>query len=470
MDNLSHRLIEFGDFQVNLTERELLRDGRAVPLTLKAFDVLLTLVENQGHIVEKVRLMEAVWPDSFVEESNLTRNVSTLRQVLGDTRDEPRYIETIAKRGYRFIASVREVIGDEERAGKEIIPRVASESFAVPKENIEPVGGAVPLDSKFYILRPADNDFHVAIDRKDSIILVKGARQMGKTSLLARGLQRARETGAKVVFTDFQVLSSSDFNSAESLFLTLGNLIAEQLDLDVSPGSIWRADNSPNVNFERYMRREVLKKAAPLVWGLDEVDRLFNYDFGSEIFGLFRSWHNMRSLDPTGPWRQLTLAIVYATEAHLFITDVNQSPFNVGTQLQLDDFSLEQVKELNYRYGSPLRDPDEIERFFDLVGGHPYLVRRGLYEMARGMGLEDFETQADHDEGPLGNHLRRIIVTLSKDAALCDVVRGILQGQPCPSAESFYRLRSAGLMAGDSARTVRPRCRLYAEYLKQHLL
>jgi AAA domain-containing protein len=92
------------------------------------------------------------------------------------------------------------------------------------------------------------------------------------------------------------------------------------------------------------VQREVLDKIpAPIVWGLDEVDRLFHCDFGSEIFGLFRSWHNQRALEPTGPWSRLTLAMAYATEAHLFIADLNQSPFNVGTGLTLGDFTLEIV-------------------------------------------------------------------------------------------------------------------------------
>lgn len=475
MDNRAKLFYEFGDFRIDMAQRELQRSGRAVSLTLKAFDLLLVLVENRGQIVEKEKLLDAVWPDSFIEESNLTRNISTLRHALGDTRDEPRYIETISKRGYRFIAGVKEIFDEAKVAprretGEQTPVVAAARKLALPKENNEPVGGAVPLDSEFYIVRPADTEFHDAIARQDSIVLIKGSRQMGKTSLLARGLQRAREAGATVVLTDFQFLSATDFDSAETLYLTLSNLIAEQLDLEVSPRSIWRADNSANVNFERYIRREVLKKVGgPLVWGLDEVDRLFSCNFGSEVFGLFRSWHNMRSLDPAGPWRQLTLAIVYATEAHLFITDVNQSPFNVGTQVQLDDFTIEQVEELNSRYGSPLNDRAEVERFYGLVGGHPFLVRRGLYEMARGMALPEFESQSDRDEGPLGNHLRRIMVALSKDPGLMDVMRAVLEGQPCPTPESFYRLRSAGLITGNSARDPRPRCLLYRAYLKQHL-
>src|SRR5204863_6992379 len=107
------------------------------------------------------------------------------------------------------------------------------------------------------------------------------------------------------------------------------------------------------LNFRLYMRREVLGRLEThLVWGLDEVDRLFSCPFASEVFGLFRSWHNERALDPAGPWSRLTLAMSYATEAHLFITDLNQSPFNVGTALALRDFTAEQVGELNQRYAA----------------------------------------------------------------------------------------------------------------------
>ena len=81
-----------------------------------------------------------------------------------------------------------------------------------------PVGGVVPLDSPFYITRPTDARFFAAIRRRDSIVLVKGARQVGKTSLLARGLQQARESGARVVLTDFDALGDSALRSADSLF------------------------------------------------------------------------------------------------------------------------------------------------------------------------------------------------------------------------------------------------------------
>ena len=185
---------------------------------------------------------------------------------------------------------------------------------------------------------------------------------------------------------------------------------------------------------------------------------------------MFRSWHNKRALDPDGHWANLGLAIAYATDAHLFISDLNQSPFNVGTPLTLEDFQKDQVVELNRRYGNPLKDEPQLSAFFRLVNGHPFLVRRGLHELAtRQTPFELFETQAARDEGIFGDHLRRMLVILAKDRTLLEVVRSALQGGSV-DAESFYRLRGAGLMGGETASEARIRCKVYADYLRRHLL
>src|SRR2546422_3349263 len=96
----------FGDFTVDTDQKVLLRQGKPLPLTPKVFDTLLILVENCGRIVAKEQLMNRLWPDSFVEEANLTSNIQHLRKSLGDDARQPHFIETVAKRGYRFIAPV----------------------------------------------------------------------------------------------------------------------------------------------------------------------------------------------------------------------------------------------------------------------------------------------------------------------------------------------------------------------------
>jgi hypothetical protein len=334
--------------------------------------------------------------------------------------------------------------------------------------------GAVPLDSEYYIQRATDAEFLDALAQRESIVLIKGPRQMGKTSLLARGLQQARTSGSKVVLTDFQKLNQDDLKSIASFFRGLAEMVADQLDLDLPSDQTWSGERSSNINltFERFIRREVLRKLdQPLIWGMDEVDRLFSCDFATEVFGLWRSWHNARSLEPDGPWGKLTLAIVHATEPHLFIQDLNQSPFNVGAKIVLQDFTIDQVAELNRRYRSPLKDADALSRYFDLLAGHPYLSRRGFQELSRpGATIESFEAAADRDEGPFGDHLRRMLVLLAKDAALTAAVRSVLEGQPGMSRDSFYRLRSSGVMSGDSAAEARMRCRLYASYLRRQML
>jgi TolB-like protein/DNA-binding winged helix-turn-helix (wHTH) protein/Tfp pilus assembly protein PilF len=100
---------EFGPFRLDPAEKVLLADGRPAPLTPKAFETLLALVENSGHILEKDELLKRVWPDTFVEEGTLVQNIATLRKALGEGPDHRPYIETVPRRGYRFSGTVRRV-------------------------------------------------------------------------------------------------------------------------------------------------------------------------------------------------------------------------------------------------------------------------------------------------------------------------------------------------------------------------
>jgi TolB-like protein/DNA-binding winged helix-turn-helix (wHTH) protein/Flp pilus assembly protein TadD len=111
------QIYEFGEFRIDPEERLLLRDGKAIPLTPKAFETLLALVENSGHVVRKDDLMKRVWPDAFVEEVNLAQNVSAIRRAL-DTNGE-QHIETVPKLGYRLIVRARMVDEPEEQAATE---------------------------------------------------------------------------------------------------------------------------------------------------------------------------------------------------------------------------------------------------------------------------------------------------------------------------------------------------------------
>jgi Tol biopolymer transport system component/DNA-binding winged helix-turn-helix (wHTH) protein len=116
----SNEIYELGPFRINAGERVLRRDGRIIPLTPKCFDTLLVLAQHSDSVVEKQRLMREVWPDSFVEESNLAQNIFVLRKTLGETAEGAKYIQTIPKRGYRL------VVPAPETAPAVILPATAS--------------------------------------------------------------------------------------------------------------------------------------------------------------------------------------------------------------------------------------------------------------------------------------------------------------------------------------------------------
>lgn len=331
--------------------------------------------------------------------------------------------------------------------------------------------GTEPLDSPFYIVQPADLEFQTALEAcEEFIVCVKGARQMGKTSLMARGMRHAELAGIKVASVDFMGLNQTALADIDSFYKGLGEMIALNLDLDVFPDQIWGKERAPNVNFERYIRREVLGKIdGHMVLAMDEVDRLFAHAWASDVFGMFRSWHEERRRNPESHWKRLTLAFVYATEPHLFITRQDMSPFNVGKKLELHDFGIDQVEKLNHLYNDPLRSPRDLERFFALFNGQPYLTRRAFYEMTtHGMTLEQLEAGAT-DEGPFGDHLRRILVMLAPDKELLAVVKKLLRGEGVPDQASFYRLRSGGVITGSSPQDARFRCGIYRTYLEGHL-
>lgn len=105
MSPQTKRFYEFDRFRIDVSERVLKRDGEIVPLTQKAFEVLLVLVERRGGVVSKEELLEKVWPDTFVEESNLAQNIYTLRKALGQAPNGEGYIATVPRRGYRFAAT-----------------------------------------------------------------------------------------------------------------------------------------------------------------------------------------------------------------------------------------------------------------------------------------------------------------------------------------------------------------------------
>jgi DNA-binding SARP family transcriptional activator len=356
----------------------------------------------------------------------------------------------------------REVSGSPAISGETAIPRQTV--------RLEPIGGAVPLHSRYYVTRPEDHLFFDALNSEAGIVLVKGARQMGKTSLIARGLTQMRAEGSLIALTDFSALAPEQISSQDALTLALAQDLGGQLGSTLLPETSGQPRYAGNMGLERYLRREMTDRPdISLIWAFDSVETILEQPYASSLFGLFRSWYNRRAFDPNGPWSRITLVFAYSVEAYMLIEDPNQSPFNVGTQVTLEDFNFEQVDELNTRHGTPLRSRAEVARFHTLLGGHPFLTRLGLAALVgRGFSLMEMEAIADHEDSPFAPHLRQIVTDLDHHEPMRTVVREVLKGGHCGSELQFHRLRSAGILSGDTGRP-RLRCVLYRKYLEKNL-
>ena len=153
MSSRPTHLYEFGPFVLDPTERTLMREGQRVRLRPKVFDTLVALLEHRGRLVEKEELMQAVWPGQIVEEGNLNKNVSMLREALGESRGTPTYIETEPKHGYRFVAQVRTVNRDTElvletRTRTSVVVEEETEDDFPPADGGEPEKNAVDSQAR----------------------------------------------------------------------------------------------------------------------------------------------------------------------------------------------------------------------------------------------------------------------------------------------------------------------------------
>lgn len=334
---------------------------------------------------------------------------------------------------------------------------------------IEP-GGAERVRSEFYVIREGDRLVSQELGKVvGATITIRAPRQTGKSSLLIRGVQQARQQGKRVVAIDLQPVDKKYLASLDSFLRYLAEVLVARLLLD--PAMVERAWQSAlgasdklTYLLEGYILPEI---AAPLVLAIDEADKLLQTTFHDTFFGLLRFWHNSRAMNET--WDNLDLIMAISTEPHLLISDVSQSPFNVGTRIRLHDFEVAQVADLNRRYRSPLAEA-ELPAFMEFFNGHPYLTRKALYTMvSHGVRWVELTSIATGEDSPFGDHLRRYFWLISQQPELGVALSQVIQRGTCPDEVTFYRLLQAGLVSGGDSRTCQPRCGLYERYLKDRL-
>jgi len=364
---------------------------------------------------------------------------------------------------------------DDDRLVEEVLDAVAARvpaGGAQPSkvERIESTGGAVPSTSKYYTLRESDAEFEEAIRGNESVILVKGPRQIGKTSLIGRGVNLVNQLGWRCVTTDFQVLSSFQLLHEDHAMRVFAAMLARQTGFYYDFEREWLDVFGPSINLDNFMRTFLEDREDPLVWFMDEADRIFMTPFSNDFFGVVRSWHNARARDPKGPWGRFTVVIGYATEARLFIRDLNQSPFNVGRQIALKSFTVDQTSDLNDRYGSPIGRRSDLEALHFMVSGQPFLTRKSLELVAtKRMSFSTLMEVADRDNGPFSDHLTRILVSVSHNPSVLAAIRSSLAMRTPTNTDGVERLVAAGVLKETPDGGVDLACDLYTRYLGRHI-
>jgi hypothetical protein len=368
-------------------------------------------------------------------------------------------------RAARLSAANRDEPADAGRPRRE---QAASVSFG------EPDGGAVPLGSRFYVEREADRKMKAAIRRRENTILVKGPRHSGKSSLLARALHEAQSAGCRTAWTDCDALDGDRLGSKEKLCKGLAASLARQLDMP-APDDQWQPEATAVENLHACVRRALGQSEAQLLWAMDGVDALIGCGYHQEIFAMLRGWHNARSGDPAGHWERLTLVLSYAAEASLMIASDKLSPFNVGVHIPVGDLTPAELSELNRRHGCPLASANEEQRLYALLGGHPFLIQSALFEIKDGRStLAGIERAATLDGGIFIPNLGEIRDALREDTCYRALVSAIAANRrvaPDPETNRcFHRLRSAGILKGESVDSAALRCELFRLHFTKYPL
>lgn len=397
---------------------------------------------------------EQIAVNSGYSTSYITRDVGPkvwklLSEVLG---------ETVSKTNFQTAL---------ERHGRS--PKTADNSLEA--DFLEVPSGIVPMDSLFYIKRPPiEERVYAQVSKPGSLIRIKAPKQMGKTSLMHRILAHGKQIGFRTVLLSLQQADSSIFTSLDKFLRWLSANVSRQLNLEPKLDDYWDEDIGSKVSCTLYFQEYLLANIdSPVVLALDEVNRIFDYpEISNDFLPLLRSWYEDAA--DLEQWQKLRLVIVHATEAYIPLA-LNQSPFNVGLQVKLPEFSLEQVLELAARHRLHWLTSEQLAELLATIGGHPYLVRIALYHLARQeISLTQLLQTAPTVGGIYSDHLRHHLAFLQAQPTLAAAYKQVVRAvEPLPlEAIAAYKLESMGLVKLYKNQAM-PSCQLYRLYFDEQL-
>jgi len=327
--------------------------------------------------------------------------------------------------------------------------------------------GAEPLNSLLYQNRgDLEANCYKYIKNTGTLIRIKGASKTGKTSLIKRIVADAKENKNHAVYLNFSLIDRHRLTNSNDFFRSFYAYIVNQI-IETPKLEPWNKDLCNTLNCENQMKKLLRQIPTGLVLALDEVDKLFEHpDIYQNFFPMLRSWNE--KANESEIWEKLRIVVAHSTEDYGRL-DINQSPFNIGLPIQLDDFSDAEVLQLAIRHGL---ESKVVNPIMDLVGGHPYLVRLAFYYLAtENISYHELLKYAATDNGIYSQHLANYLDIFQNNPELIKTFQPIICGQEnikknIKNRIRIHQLEALGLIKLDGNFVV-PRCRLYSDYFKQ---
>lgn len=326
--------------------------------------------------------------------------------------------------------------------------------------------GSVPLDSPFYLKRRSiEEQVNREIKKPGALIRIKAPKEMGKTSLLLRILDYANQQGYHTVSLNLEQADQAILSDLNHFLRWLCANISRQLRRKPMLDEYWDEDMGSKISSTLYLQDYILDSIdAPLVLALDEVNQIFEHpQVARDFLPLLRSWYEEAKKLPV--WQKLRLIVIHSTEIYVPL-QLNQSPFNVGLPIQLEDFNLAEVQQLAQRYGLNWEDDAQGKQLMSVVGGHPALVSLALYHLSRQeITMSQLLETAPTAMGIYAHHLQRHWATLEKQPELAQALDTVFNATEPVTLDHIlaYKLSSMGVIRqlGDKAIAG---CELYRRY------
>lgn len=324
-----------------------------------------------------------------------------------------------------------------------------------------------------YIERPPiESRCYEEICNKGALLRIQAPLQFGKTELMSRVMHYAEQQQYRTVVLNLRDAVASDFASLDKFLQWFITSTAETLELEKSVEEHWRKSlGNCKIKCRTYFEKYVLPGDNVVAIALDEVDRLFAYgEIAGEFLGMLRTWHEDAKTKPL--WRQLRLLMLH-TQIYSEL-NINQSPFNAGTEIKLTDFTNEQVKSLAQQYKLNWGNT-QLDQLMAMVGGHPYLVAKAIETVSRQeMTLESLLQSAPTASGIFRNHLEKHWRYLQANPTLVAAFKAIvLADNPVEfnsnlNLEDAVKLYDFGLVQLHSS-SAAPRYQIYRLYFRERL-